>query len=135
MNLKSRPAAGATFQCLDRRRKELIPSIWNPSKNRHCTFKQKHCVFYKFCFLICLFFYIYIYVFFNILYFISIYYYFCFLFFLFFRRNSLNSRADLEFKEFRFYSTMVFEKKMIIQTNKKNKKKKKTNKSKKQINK
>ena len=30
--LNKRPAAGATCQCLDRRQKELIPSIWSPSK-------------------------------------------------------------------------------------------------------
>ena len=57
--LNKRPAAGATFQCLDRRQKELIPSIWSPSKNRHYTFKQTHCfVFFSLftCFLIFLFF-------------------------------------------------------------------------------
>ena len=47
--LKERPAAGATFQCLDCRQKELIPSIWSPLKNRHYTFKQKHCfIFFYF---------------------------------------------------------------------------------------
>ena len=61
--LKERPAAGATFQCLDCRLKELIPSIWSPLKNRHYTFKQKHCfIFFYFlhCFLfiyvVCFFF-------------------------------------------------------------------------------
>ena len=47
--------------------------------------------------------------------FIFIYFYFfIFLFILFFpyfRGNSLNSRADLEFKEIRLFSTMIFQKK------------------------
>ena len=59
MNLKKRPAAGATFQCFDRRQKELIPSIWNPFKNRRYIFKQKHVViisfFHFFHVLYCLF--------------------------------------------------------------------------------
>ena len=55
--LNKRPAAGATCQCLDRHQKELIPSIWSPSKNRHYTFKQKHCViffymFFNFCYFV-----------------------------------------------------------------------------------
>ena len=45
--LNKRPAAGATFQCLDRRQKEVIPSIWSPLKNRHYTFKPKHCFIFS----------------------------------------------------------------------------------------
>ena len=44
-----------------------------------------------------------------------IFFYFFYLFFFmfpYFRGNSLNSRADLEFKEFRFFSTMIFQKKI-----------------------
>ena len=44
-----------------------------------------------------------------VLYFLSLFF---FLFFPYFRRNSLNSRADLEFKEIRLFSMMIFQKKM-----------------------
>ena len=53
--LNKRPAAGATFQCLDRRQKEVIPSIWSPLKNRHYTFKPKHCFVVSFLHVFCLF--------------------------------------------------------------------------------
>ena len=55
--LNKRSAAGATCQCLDRRQKKMIPSIWSPSKNRQYTFKQQHCVIFSFftCFLFLLF--------------------------------------------------------------------------------
>ena len=41
-------AAGAIFQCFDRRQQnKMIPSTWSPLKNRHCTFKQKHCFMFS----------------------------------------------------------------------------------------
>ena len=43
---KQRPAAGATFQCLDRRQKKLIPSIWKSLKNKRYTFIQKQHIFW-----------------------------------------------------------------------------------------
>ena len=53
-------------------------------------------------------------------YFISYFFYFFFFtflwsfdFFPYFRGNSLNSRADLEFKEIRLFSTMIFQKKRL----------------------
>ena len=64
--LNKRPAAGAIFQCLDRRQKELILSIWSPSKNRHYTFKQKHCLFFLDGFSFCLFFTHFFYLFFIV---------------------------------------------------------------------
>ena len=165
--------AGATCQCLDRRQKELIPSIWSPSKNRHYTFKQKHCFIFSFftcflfvlfclfliyyfeyfqnhflyvvyflyffhffyCFFNCFYFFIlfiffsffrcfYYYIFFNSFYFYMFFHFFMFFFYFiiffvyfslcfpYFRGNSLTSRADLEFKEFRLSSTMIFQEKL-----------------------
>ena len=60
-------------------------------------------------------FYCFLFVFFYIFFFIF-FYCFLFLFFLFFpyfRGNSLNSRADLDFKEIRHFSTMIFQKKIM----------------------
>ena len=73
-------------------------------------------IFFIFIFSISSFIYFYflIYIFsfllFNFIIYIYIYFYFlkCFPYF---RGNSLNSRADLEFKEFRLFSTMIFQKK------------------------
>ena len=100
-------------------------------KNRHYTFKQKHGVIFFFVYiflflLFCLFllYYfeyflkiIFVFCFFFLLLFFS---YFVFIFFItflllyffpYFRGNSLNSRSDLEFKEFRLLSTMIFQEK------------------------
>ena len=104
--LNKRPAAGATFQCLDRRQKEVIPSIWSPLKNRHYTFKPKHCfifsvlhVFWFFSFLYYVFFYfsfVYFFLFFIFFYF-SFFFHF-FVFFLFFFR--ISAEIPSEFNEF-----------------------------------
>ena len=76
--LNKRPAAGATFQCLDRRQKEVIPSIWSPLKNRHYTFKPKHCFIY-FLFYMFFDFFISLLFFYFIFYFILFYIFFiCF---------------------------------------------------------
>ena len=74
-------------------------------------------------FLLVLFFYFFYIFICSFIFFVSFYYFcFCFLFsfylFVFFfmcslfRGNSLNSRADLEFKEFRLFSTIIFQKKI-----------------------
>ena len=50
--LNKRPAAGSTFQCFDRRQKELIPSIWSPSKNRHYILTKTLFHFFDFYFIV-----------------------------------------------------------------------------------
>ena len=170
--LNKRPAAGATCQCLDRRQKELIPSIWSPSKidtthsNRNIVsfflclhmfifailfisvilfwiiFQKSFFVFclflyfFNFSIIFCFSFYFYVLIFFlniflsfffqffRFFFFILLFFFLLFLFFSFwfyfflcfpyFRGNSLNSRADLEFKEFRLLSTMIFQGKFEI---------------------
>ena len=95
--LNKRPAAGATFQCLDRRQKEVIPSIWSPLKNRHYTFKPKHCFIFSILHVFWFFhvFTIFLFVFFLIFYFFlfffiffSFFLFFYFIFFPYFRGNS-----------------------------------------------
>ena len=53
------------------------------------------------CFLLFIFF---------IIFFFHFFHFFLFFVFPYFRGNSLNSRADLEFKEIRLFSTMIFQK-------------------------
>ena len=72
-------------------------------KNNDCLYKL---YFFFILFFIFLFLFLYMYLF--KLFFV--YYYFL-LFFPYFRGNSLNSRANLEFKEIRLFSTMIFPKK------------------------
>ena len=62
-------------------------------------------LFFYLFFLYFLYFFILFYIFFR-------FFFLFFLFFPYFRGNSLNSRADLEFKEIRLFSTMIFQKKM-----------------------
>ena len=107
--LNKRPAAGALFQCLDRRQKEVIPSIWSPLKNRHYTFKPKHCFIFSilhvfwfvhfftiFLFCICFFYFFYFFLFF----FIFFHVFFFFIFFSVFPRkflqNLMNFRGNKE---------------------------------------
>ena len=102
--LNKRPAAGALFQCLDRRQKEVIPSIWSPLKNRHYTFKPKHCFifsllhvfwFFSFPYYFLLFVYLFIFlIVFYVLLFFNLFLFFIFLFFIF----SLFPRKFLKFK-------------------------------------
>ena len=89
--LNKRTAAGATFQCLDRRQKELIPSIWSSSKNRHYTFKQKHCFicfFFYMCFdlfyifFICIYLFYFLFFSFFLLFFLFVFYFYFFIYFL-----------------------------------------------------
>ena len=68
-----------------------------------------------------LLFFIFFYFIISIFIFFIFFYFFLFVFiFPYFRRNFLNSRADLEFKEIRLFSTMIFSKKkwnsMFFQT-------------------
>ena len=69
-----------------------------------------------------LYFFIFLFVFLDLFMFFYFYFNFYCLYFLlffesfpYFRGNSLNSRADLEFKEFRLLSTMIFQEKNEIQ--------------------
>ena len=72
-------------------------------------------IFFYFLFIVLFIFYFY---FFLIYLFLFFFYCFLFLFFIFvffpyFSGNSLNSRADLEFKEIQLFSTMIFQKKRL----------------------
>ena len=60
------------------------------------------------------YFFLFLFIFFYVFYFFFTFLFFFILFFPYFRGNSLNSRADLEFKEIRLFSTMIFQKKNEI---------------------
>ena len=68
-------------------------------------------IFIFFCFFFFYFFYFLLFFFIFFIFFISFYF---FLFFPYFRGNSLNSRADLEFNGIRLFFTMIFQKKMTF---------------------
>ena len=103
--LNKRPAAGALFQCLDRRQKEVIPSIWSPLKNRHYTFKPKHCFIFS---ILHVFWFVHFFTMFFIfhlffLFFIFLYFFFILSFFYFFSvfprkflQNLMNFRGNKE---------------------------------------
>ena len=68
--------------------------------------------FYFLCFYLFSIFILFFFIFFIFfLIFLLFFLFYFFLFFPYFRGNSLNSRADLEFKEIRLFSTMIFQKK------------------------
>ena len=103
--LNKRPAAGATFQCLDRRQKEVIPSIWSPLKNRHYTFKPKHCFIFSILHVFWFFHFFTIFFLFSICLFFFLFFFFFsfFLFFIFFSvfprkflQNLMNFRGNKE---------------------------------------
>ena len=113
--LNKRPAAGALFQCLDHRQKEVIPSIWSPLKNRDYTFKPKHCSFFLFymffdffhfftiffsCFIgLFIFFLLFIFFYFSLFFFMFSFFIFFYFFSVFprkFLQNLMNFRGNKE---------------------------------------
>ena len=106
--LNKRPAAGALFQCLDRRQKEVIPSIWSPLKNRHYTFKTKHCfifsILHVFCFFSFLYYFFFYLLFVYYFFYFSLFFFMCFILFVSvfprkFLQNLMNFRGKKENKQ------------------------------------
>jgi hypothetical protein len=81
-------------------KQESSPAIWKPLKHRH----------YTLLLLVSLLFFpiIHIYIVFYLFIYIFIFFHF-FLMFPYFCGNFLNSRSDLEFKEFQFFPTIIFQ--------------------------
>ena len=100
------------FFVFDSQKHKIRNIFFFKKRNKNKKWKKK-CFFYTILFLFVFIFFIF-FIYFLFFYFLFFFFFYFYFLIPYFRRNSLNSRSDLEFKEFWFFPTMIFQKKSMI---------------------